>query len=148
MTIPIARTLAVAAALTPGGALAGCSDDDKPSAAEYRTEVNAICTAGNERLDTLFSNSTLGPDATEPQLVEMLEQILGEIDGQLDDIDALDAPGTLADGVDAWLAESRATSAEVRSGGAAFFEQQASGVNPFADVNAEALELGFDACGG
>jgi len=48
----------------------------------------------------------------------------------------------------AWLAESWATSAEVRSGGAAFFEQQASGVNPFADVNAEALELGFDACGG
>ena len=147
MTIPIARTLAVAAALMAGGALAGCGGD-KPSAAEYRTAVDAICTAGNERIDALFSNSPLGPDATDPQLVEMLNQILGEIGRQIDDIDALDVPGSLADGVDAWLAESRATATEVRAGGPAFFEQQASGVNPYAAVNAEAVELGFDACGG
>ncbi|MFZ1489121.1 MAG: hypothetical protein WAS51_04215 [Ilumatobacteraceae bacterium] len=67
---------------------------------------------------------------------------------ELDDIDALDTPGgDLSADVDAWLAEGRATVAEVRSGGAAFFEQQATGVNPFADVNANAVELGFDACG-
>ena len=149
MTFPIARTLAVAVALSAGGALAGCGDDDdEPNAAEYRTAVNAICTAGNERLDTLFSNSTLGPDATEAELVEVLDEILGEIDGQLGDIDALEAPDDLATDVDSWLAESEATVTEVRSGGAAFFEQQASGVNPFAEVNAEAIELGFDACGG
>jgi len=147
MTIPIARNLAATAALIAGSALAGCGSD-KPSAAEYRTAVNAICTAGNERIDALSSNSSLGPHATDPQLVEMLSQILDEIGRQIDDIDALDAPGSVADGVDAWLAESRTTAAEVRSGGAAFFEQQASGMNPFAAVNAEAVELGFDACGG
>jgi len=147
MTTPIARTLAVAAALMAGGALPGCGGD-KPTAAEYRTAVNAICAAGNERIDALSSNSPLGPDATDPQLVEMLNQILGEIGRQIDDIDALDAPGSLVDGVDAWLAESRATAVEVRSGGVAFFEQQASGMNPFAAVNAEAVKLGFDACGG
>lgn len=148
MTDPTSRTLTAAFVLIAGGALAACGDDDKPSAAEYRTEVNAICTAGNERLNALFADSPLGPDATEAQLVEVLDQILAEINGQLDDIDALDTPGgDLSADVDAWLAESRATVAEVRSSGAAFFEQQATGVNPFADVNAKAVELGFDACG-
>lgn len=146
MTIPMTRTLAATFALLAGGALTGCGSD-KPNAAEYRTAVNATCTAGNERLDALFANSPLGPDATEPQLVDMLDQILDEIDVQIDDIDALDAPDGVATDVDAWLADSRATVTEVRSSGVAFFEQQAAGVNPFAAVNGKAVELGFDACG-
>lgn len=167
MTTSISRTLAIF--LIAVAALAGCGSDsidpgdtssstdtsstdtsnsaDEQNVAEYRSEVNSICTAGNERIDALFSSSSLGPDATEPQLVEMLDRILAAIDDQIDEIDKIDAPESLAIDVDAWLADSRTTAEDVRSSGAAFFEQQASGVNPFAAVNADAVELGFNACG-
>lgn len=144
MTPRVARNLA--AALILGGAVTGCGADEQ-NADEYRAAVNTICTAGNERIEALFETSSLGPDATEPQLTEMLDSILAAIGDQIDEIDALDAPDDLATDVDAWLAESRTTAEEVRASGAAFFEQQASGVNPFAAVNKEAVELGFDACG-
>jgi len=161
MTASIARTLAIC--LIAAGALTGCGSDstsatdstsananatDEQVSAEYRTAVNSICTAGNERIEALFSNSSLGPDASEPQLGEMLDRILAAIGDQINEIDAIDAPEGLATDVDAWLLDSRTTAEEVRSGGAAFFEQQASGVNPFAAVNANAVELGFNACGG
>jgi hypothetical protein len=165
MTTSIARTLTLC--LLACGALAGCSSDadseasgDTSSdtsvetgsggdadAAEYQDAVNSICTAGNERIDALFANGALGPDATEAQLTGMLDQILAELDGQMTEIEALDPPESLVADVDAWLAESRTTAEEVRSDGAAFFDQQAAGENPFAAVNADAVALGLNACG-
>jgi hypothetical protein len=147
----------LAAALLASGGFTACGDEadtsqttgpDTVTSGQYVDQVNAICMAGNERIEALASESfNAGAEPTEDQLIEVLNGLLDEIVGQLDEIETLDAPADLAAGVDAWLADARATSEDVRSSGVAFFDQQASGVNPFADVNATALELGFDACG-
>ncbi len=152
------RTIFLAAAVLASGGFTACGSDDADtspttsqdpvSSGQYVAEVNAICVAGNERIEALASESfATGAEPTEDQLIEVLNGLLDEIVGQLDEIEALDAPDELAAGVDAWLSDARATSENVRSSGVAFFDQEASGVNPFADVNATALELGFDACG-
>lgn len=153
------RTMLLVTVVVASGGLAACGDDDDDASAatsaavvntdQYIAEANAICVAGNERIEALASESfATGAEPTEDQLIEVLDGLLDEINSQLDEIDALDAPADLSVGVDAWLVDARATSDNVRSSGVAFFDQQASGVNPFADVNATALELGLDACGG
>lgn len=119
-----------------------------PAAADYLAEVNAICTAGNQQLDALFAEGFAdGAEPTEEQLVEVLDQLVDLIVGQLDDIEALEPPADLAPDVEAWVTDARATADDVRASGPAFFDQQANGENPFAEVNATAVELGFDACG-
>ena len=124
------------------------ADEGAPAVDDYLAEVNAICTAGNQQLDALAAEG-FADDAepTEEQLVAVLDQIVDVIVAQLDDIEALEPPADLAPAVDAWLADARTTADDVRASGPAFFDQQANGENPFADVNATAIEIGFDACG-
>jgi hypothetical protein len=146
------RRFALIAVLCVGACvLAGCGDDDEAlSEQEFLEQGNAICAAGNERLDAAFEDLDLG-EGQEPTAEQMatlvLEGLVPDVQSQIDDIRALEPPDELADPVETFLDDAQAALDELEQQAtddplAVFSEDE----DPFAEVNAQANEIGLTEC--
>jgi hypothetical protein len=150
------KRIALIAVLCVGACvLAGCGDDDEAlSEQEFLEQGNAICAAGNERLDAAFEDAFAEMDLEEgeepsPEQIAavVLEVFVPDIQSQIDGIDDLEPPDELADAVEQFLDDAQATLDELEQQAeddpAAVF---ADDEDPFADVNAQANEIGLTEC--
>jgi len=146
------RRFALIAVLCVGACvLAGCGDDDEAlSEQEFLEQGNAICAAGNERLDAAFEDLDLG-EGQEPTAEQMatlvLEGLVPDVQSQIDDISALEPPDEMADAVETFLDDAQATLDELEQQAtddpsAVFSEDE----DPFAEVNAQANAIGLTEC--
>jgi len=132
--------------------LAACGDDDEAalSEQEFLEQGNAICAAGNERLDAAFEDLALeeGEEPTAEQIETLLVDVfLPDVQSQIDDVRALEPPDELADEVEEFLDNAQATLDELEQQAAddpssVFSEDE----DPFAEVNAQANEIGLTEC--
>lgn len=142
------------AALAAGLIAAGCgsSDDNNSSSsdststaaltkAEFLAQGNAICTAGNQKLDAAFQS--LGKNSTPEQISQVTtEQIVPTINDELDQIRALGAPAGDEQQVSAILDEADSASAKLEADPSL----GAGGSDPFAQANKLAKEYGLTVC--
>ena len=130
--------------LVAAASLAGCSDDDTGlTATEFRTEANAICTAGGEEVHGAFFS--LGEDATAEDMQTAFDTVISVSYRQLDDIEDLAAPSELADQVDEFLRQGRADTDAAEAMGLGFFESEDDAWETTSEL---ARGLGLDACAG
>ena len=146
------KRIALMAVLCVGACvLAGCGDDDNAlSEQEFLEQGNAICAAGNERLDAAFEDLDL-EEGEEPSAEQMatllLDEFVPDVQSQIDDVRALEPPDELADAVDEFLDNAQATLDDLEQQAAddpssVFSEDE----DPFAEVNAQANEIGLTEC--
>jgi hypothetical protein len=146
------RRFALIAVLCVGACvLAGCGDDDEAlSEQEFLEQGNAICAAGNERLDAAFEDLDLeeGEEPSAEQIEALLVDVfLPDVQSQIDDVRALEPPDELADAVDEFLDNAQATLDDVEQQAADDPSAIFSGdEDPFAEVNAQANEIGLTEC--
>ena len=130
--------------------VAACGDDDRLSTAEFVKQGNAICKAGEDKIEAAaakaFPNENEQPD---PVVFKTLanETLIPSVKEQLDGVDALKAPKDLQDAVDRMVADGRAAldkmKADINNDIDAFLENEA---DPFAEVNKQAGEIGLTVC--
>ena len=146
------RRIVLIAVLCVGACvLAGCGDDDDAlSEQEFLAQGNAICAAGNERLDAAFEDLDLeeGEEPSAEQIEALLVDVfLPDVQSQIDDVRALEPPDELADAVDEFLDNAQATLDELEQQAADDPSSVFSGdEDPFAEVNAQANEIGLTEC--
>ncbi len=144
-------------ALALGLALTGCggsdgsvSDSDAASEAavpaishdDFVEQANGICTDANADLDA--AGSKLAETPTEDELVAFItDTAIPNFQGQHDAIAELGAPEGEEDDVEALLAAIQDGIDTVSDDPVAFTEPD---VDPFADANAAATELGLTVC--
>lgn len=138
-------TLLALASLT----FAACGGEDALTEEEFVAQANEICAAGNERVDAaaedVFGDIASGEEPSQEQLQEFLDTFTDDIEGQIDDIEALSPPDDMADDVDAFLEAASDKLTEVRDAGP---EVLLSEEDPFAEVSIMAEDLGLTECGG
>jgi hypothetical protein len=101
-------TLALAGTIVAAMASAAAA---KPlTANQFKKEANAICAEGNEELDALaeqvFGDLAEDEVPDEATLQEWADAFVPNIEGQIEDIDALEEPKSLSKKVDKFLAEA------------------------------------------
>lgn len=127
------------------GAACG-SDGGKLTEGEFRDKANAVCTAAEAELAPIFGEIFPKLEtATDAERQTATDGLLRVMDKEIDDLDALTAPDSIIDDVDAMLAEARAAASTVREQGAGFWLDDK---DPFAETNQRAAALGLDACAG
>ena len=131
-------------------ALAGaaCGDDEnRLSAEDFRAQANEICAdfnrADDDAAEEFFGNEE---PSTEDVVAFFEDSALPRARQLLDDLDELGPPESLEDEVDELLAAAREALAEVEQGIEEDPERLFEGDDPFADVDARAIELGLDSC--
>lgn len=135
-----------------GVLLAACGGDGL-SREEFLARANAICAAGNERIDVVasevFGDLPEGQEPERQQAQRMFDTLVTNIQQQIDGIRELEPPEDMAPSVDAWLDEAQAILSRLEQGGVeGFLDVFRSGAEePFAGVNEEARRLGLDECG-
>ncbi len=147
------RIVSVTIVFVVGVVLAGCGDDGQAlSQEEFLKQGNAICAAGNERLDAAFTEAfaDLGDgEEPDPEVGGTLEQdvVIPEIQGQIDDIRGLEPPKELADDVNELADTTQAAVDQLKQlaedDPAAAFQ---SGGDFFAEVGPLADEIGLTEC--
>lgn len=135
-----------------GAVLTGCGDDKEAlSQEEFLKQGNAICAAGNERLDAAFTKAfgDLGEgEEPDPEAIgALLEDVLvPEVQGQIDDFGDLEPPDDLADDMKEFLDNAQGAldqlEQQAKDDPGAVFE----GEDPFAEVNAQADKIGLTEC--
>ena len=132
------------------GAGCGGDDEEKLSAADFKSQGNAICKKGNDELDAAASKAFQEGKEPDKETVRtfLKDEAIPNIRKQIDAIDDLAAPDELSDRVDDLVAEAKAALAK--------FEDAAksddpttlfnSNEDPFADANKIATEVGLTAC--
>jgi hypothetical protein len=149
------RNGAIAVMVAVGALLAGCGDDEEALTEEELVEqANAICEEGNERLDTAFEEAfaDLGPDE-EPdadQVAALIEDtLIPSVQTQIDELGDLEPPDELADAYEQLLDDAQQAlddlEEQVQDDPESLLQQEE---DPFAEVNAQAEELGLTACAG
>ena len=143
-----AWTRAAVALAVIGLAVAGCGDDDKEALTEeaFLEQGNAICAAGNERIDAQFEEQFPTEESfqDEEALADFKDVLEDDIDGQIDDLRDLEPPEELADDVEAMLDTADAALEDVRAQSIEDFTNEE--VDPFAEVNELAGEIGLTEC--
>lgn len=126
---------------------AACGDDDAaPSKADFQKSANAICATAEEHLGPIFEEIFPKLEtATEEERQAATDGLLAVLTKEIDDLDALEAPDSITDDVDAMIAAVRAAEDAVREQGAGFWLDQS---DPFAEADQRAADLGLDACAG
>ena len=131
-------------------ALAGaaCGDEEnRLSADDFREQANELCAEFN-RADDEAAEEFFGDEepSTEEVVAFFEDSALPRVRQLLDDLDELGPPESLEEEVDELLATARDALADVEQGieedPVGFFE----GDDPFAAVDARAIDLGLDAC--
>jgi hypothetical protein len=133
--------------------LAGaCGGDEKRlSEAEFLKQGNAICKAGNDKIDAAaakeFPNQNERPDLAKFKTFAN-ETLIPSVRQQIDDLDDLKPPKDLQDDMDQLLSDARdaldKVKEEVNNDTAAFLDNES---DPFADVNKKATDIGLTVCG-
>jgi hypothetical protein len=130
--------------------VAGCGEEKaagKPtqrpllSAAEFRTQANALCKRANKEMDAIGAGLTAS--STEPELKATVIRLVSRTKKLADDIAALEEPARLTGKVEDMLASVR-VGLDALAG--ASLEQLSSLQGPFAEANAKARKLGLSAC--
>ncbi len=134
-----------AAALTVAlGVAAGCGGDDDGDSGltreEYLAQGNAICAAGNERIEAIAAGLTGPPSGDEA--AELVNSIADDISGQVDEIAALDPPEELQADADALVAAARTGLEELRADPESLFGEE----SPLTPVNRLAEDMGLTTC--
>lgn len=112
----------------------------------FVAEANAICAAGNAEIEALAAETFgSGTPPTDEQLLDVLDQVLANVNGQIDAIDALEPPAELAATVDEWLSAGRSGLEAARVQGTAFFDPTAEN-SISAEANRLATTLGATEC--
>jgi hypothetical protein len=132
----LATTMLALAAL-----LAGCGGGDALTAKEFRSRANDLCTEADK--DTEALGEGLSDASSEKDLTEAIDGLVARSEKLNKDIDALDAPESLSDDVDAMLASVRAALKKLDD---ATVSELNSMEDPFTEANAKAKALGLDAC--
>jgi hypothetical protein len=129
-----------------GLAIAGCGDDggDALSEEEFVEQANEICAEGEAELQE--AGAALD-DPTSEDVAEFAGVYEENVSDQIDELDDLEAPESIADDVDAVLTDAREALEDAvqllhDDPEAAFAEEE----DPFADVNEQLTELGLDEC--
>jgi polyhydroxyalkanoate synthesis regulator phasin len=123
--------------------LPACGDDDSLSTEEFLAEGNRLCREGTERTDAIFEELFSGGEPTEEETEAAIDELLVEVRGQIDEIDALEPPDELSDDVEELIDGAREAADEIEATGPAIFE---SGEDPFADVDVLGDEIGLTDC--
>ncbi|MGH9085464.1 MAG: hypothetical protein ACRDYW_08425 [Acidimicrobiales bacterium] len=144
---------AIAVLFALGAVVTGCSDDeDALTEEEFVEQGNAICEAGNERLNAAFEDAfaDLGPDEQPDadEVTALIEDVLiPSVQEQVDDLGELEPPDDLSADVEQMLDDAQGAldrlEEQVQDDPEAFLEQEE---DPFADANAQANEIGLTAC--
>ncbi|HEY8001573.1 MAG: hypothetical protein ACHQJ5_09480 [Vicinamibacteria bacterium] len=156
LLIPLALTAVLGAV-----AVAGCGGDDETAStsasgangidgpalteAEFATQGNAICAAGNKELDAAANEVFTGQKPTDAQLQQYADIAVPSIQGQIDAVRALPAPESIADQVGTFLDDAQSALDEVEADPSLLAASDAD--DPFADVNQQADDLGLTECG-
>ncbi len=130
--------------------VAACSDDDRLSAAEFLKQGNAICEAGQAKIDAAAAKAFPNQDERpEPAAFKTLanETLIPGVKEQLDGVAALKAPKDLQDAVDKMVADGRTAldkmEADINTDTDAFIDSE---VDPFGAVNKQASDIGLTVC--
>ena len=131
---------------------AGCGGDDdggggeRLTREEFVTQGNAICAAGNERLDAMFEElfpteeDFADPDKQE----EAKDNFVEDIQGQIDDVGELEPPEDMEADVEEFLDTAQEALDQVEEMSAEeFFGLEE---DPFAEVSEQAEALGLTEC--
>jgi hypothetical protein len=136
--------------------LVGCGDDEESSTEttaataltdeEFVDQGNEICAAGNEEIDQAANETFAGQQPTDAQVEQFAGILIPSIQAQIDGIRALTPPEDIAADVETFLSDAEDALAEVEADPLLLVASDDEG--PFADVNAQALELGLTECAG
>lgn len=128
-----------------GVACSSGSDEDRLTEEEFVSQANAICTEGNAAIDEAVEEmvAEAGGSPSDVESQELLDVILTNVRGQLDDIEALSPPEDLEGDVEDLISTAREEADALEDAGVDSIE---SGETPFEESNAKAEELGLEAC--
>jgi len=140
ITLFCALVVLTAACSSSGGGGSALSKE------EFLKQGNAICDAGNQKLDDAankaFSDSSAQP--SDDEITKFVnETVIPGVKKQIDDLDKLVPPKELQKDVDTLLSHARDAIKSAESDPSQFVNG-----DPFADVNKEAVNLGLTSCGG
>jgi hypothetical protein len=141
----------LAGLLATGLIAAGCGGDDDDddggdggealTKEEFLAEGNAICEAGNAELEQASSELQSGPGS--PQFDAFIsDTFIPNVQGQIDEIRALEPPEEDADTVNGILDDAEGVLDEIEADPATFGQ----GGDPFAEVNTQLNDYGLTAC--
>jgi hypothetical protein len=123
---------------------AGCGggDDNSLSKSEFVAQGNAICKKGNQQLNA--AGKELGKSPTKAQVNSFVTAtVIPNIQGQVDQLRALDEPSADQDQVNAILDEADAALAKVKADPTLLTGH----ADPFAKANKKAKAYGLTVCG-
>jgi hypothetical protein len=146
--MPLPRRLSVALyALSAGALLAGCTDSSAPTltAAQLIEQGNAICAAGNERMEAAWQAESPDEMPSGAAAESVYDTVVVEVQGMVDGLRALQPPAELEADYTAMLAEADTAMTTLREAGAEnFFAMEE---DPFAKANEIAIRIGLNVCG-
>ena len=120
------------------------SDENRLTEEQFVSQANAICTEGNAAIDEAVDEMVAdGGSPSDEEAQELIDLILTNVRGQLDDIEELSPPEDLEADVDELISSARGEADALEEAGVAAIE---TGEPPFEESNAKAGELGLDAC--
>jgi len=129
--------------MRPRTALAALACDSALTRDEFVTQANAICAAGNAKIEAAVPENSSVPPSGDAG-TRFYETIVDETQNTVDGIAALEPPAEIEADVDAMVAAARDVLAEMRATPADEFFQ--TNEDAFAEVNETASSLGLDAC--
>ena len=133
----------VACALVAAGC--GGDDDEGPSKADYIAKADAICKAGDAKIEA--ATSAISDPSDQAAVLEFVTAtLIPNIEGQIKDLKALDKPKDDADTIDAIYADLDGALAKAKSDPSALLTAE-GGASPFATANDKAKAYGMKVCG-
>ncbi|MCW2754757.1 MAG: hypothetical protein JWQ32_2168 [Marmoricola sp.] len=134
-------TALAATGLAGCGSSAGSRTSGGPlTVAEFTSQANAICKAGNADIKQIGSGITTSSSPT--VVVQALHHAANRANKEVSDIRNLRTPSSIAPAVSALLDAINTATAKILKGGI----EVLSGANPFADADAKAKALGLTSC--
>jgi hypothetical protein len=133
---------------------AGCGGSDDTSTtstaaalseAEFLTQGNAICAAGNKEIDQAGNDTFTGGKPTDAQIEQFAAVLVPSVQGQVDAIRALTPPADLAEPVDTFLSDTEDALAQIKDDPSLLLASNSNG--PFAAISDQANQIGLKECG-
>jgi hypothetical protein len=123
-----------------------CGEDDRLTVEAFVEQANAICEAGNERVDAIFEAATPEDFEDEAKVAEFKTTLEADIEGQIDSIRELEPPEDLEADVEQFVDDADVALGELREMSPQEFFESEGGGDVFADVSRQADEIGIGAC--
>jgi hypothetical protein len=142
------KLLSIGCALVLVGVV-GCSESTGSAGStltkeEFIAQGNAICAAGNEKMDAAMPDWSAGEPAV-PTAEAFYATVQAEVTTMIEELRGLTPPSELKADYEAMLTEADAALAKMEADGIDAFLAQEE--DPFAKVNAMANAIGLTVCG-